>query len=121
MSAPPKSRGEPVTDKQQLVAYLEAGCKPREAWRIGTEHEKFAFRLSDLRPLPYEGDDGIGMVETPTPFDRIWTCPGRSLRYRRACCIPIQGISDQTVIRSRGSRPAPDRRGHRLARPRRPL
>ncbi len=59
MSAPPKSRGEPITDKRQLVAYLEAGCKPRESWRIGTEHEKFAFRLGDLRPLPFEGPDGI--------------------------------------------------------------
>ena len=62
MSAPPKSRGEPITDKRQLVADLEAGCKPRAAWRIGTEHEKFAFRLSDLRRLPYEGPDGIGAL-----------------------------------------------------------
>jgi glutamate--cysteine ligase len=59
MSAPPKTSGEPITDRRQLVAYLEAGCKPPEAWRIGTEHEKFAFRWSDLRPLPYEGPDGI--------------------------------------------------------------
>src|SRR5690606_39187352 len=39
-----------------------AGCKPREAWRIGTEHEKFGFRLSDLRPPTYEGPQGIRMV-----------------------------------------------------------
>ena len=62
MSAPPKSRGEPITDRRQLVAYLEAGCKPPEAWRIGTEHEKFAFRASDLRRLPHDGPDGIGAV-----------------------------------------------------------
>jgi glutamate--cysteine ligase len=62
MSAPPKTSGEPITDRRQLVAYLEAGCKPPEAWRIGTEHEKFAFRLSDLRPLPYDGPDGIGAM-----------------------------------------------------------
>ncbi|AWK86537.1 glutamate--cysteine ligase [Azospirillum thermophilum] len=60
MSAPPKSRGEPITDRRQLVAYLESGCKPAADWRIGTEHEKFAYRTSDLRPLPYEGPDGIG-------------------------------------------------------------
>ena len=62
MSAPPKTRGEPITDQRQLVAYLEAGCKPPEQWRIGTEHEKFAFRTADLRPLPYEGPDGIGAI-----------------------------------------------------------
>jgi glutamate--cysteine ligase len=62
MSAPPKSRGEPVTDRRQLIEWLEAGCKPKPRWRIGTEHEKFCFRLSDLKRLPYEGPDGIGAL-----------------------------------------------------------
>ncbi len=62
MSAPPTSPGAPITDPRQLAAWFEAGCKPVEDWRIGTEHEKFAFRLSDLRPLPYEGPDGIGAL-----------------------------------------------------------
>ena len=26
----------PIADKRQLVEYLEAGCKPRADWRIGT-------------------------------------------------------------------------------------
>ena len=60
MSAPPTTRGEPITDRRQLVAYLESGCKPAQDWRIGTEHEKFAYRVSDNRPLPYDGPDGIG-------------------------------------------------------------
>ncbi|WP_434617947.1 glutamate--cysteine ligase [Azospirillum sp. B2RO_4] len=59
MSAPPTTRGEPITDRRQLAAYLESGCKPAPDWRIGTEHEKFAYRTSDLRPLPYDGPDGI--------------------------------------------------------------
>ena len=62
MSAPPKSRGEPVADRRQLIEWLEAGCKPKPRWRIGTEHEKFCFRLSDLKRLPYEGPDGIGAL-----------------------------------------------------------
>ena len=37
-------------------------ASPQTAWRIGTEHEKFAYRLSDLRPLPYEGTPGIRAV-----------------------------------------------------------
>ncbi|MDH3233410.1 MAG: glutamate--cysteine ligase [Alphaproteobacteria bacterium] len=60
MSAPPQMAGEPITDKKQLIATLEAGCKPPEAYRIGTEHEKFAYRRSDLKPLAYEGPGGIG-------------------------------------------------------------
>ncbi len=52
----------PITDKRELVEDLAAGCKPPEDWRIGTEHEKFAFRLADLAPLPYDGAQGIGVV-----------------------------------------------------------
>jgi glutamate--cysteine ligase len=59
MSAPPSGQGEPVSDRRELVAYLEGGCKPRHAWRIGTEHEKFGFTRDDLRPLPYDGPRGI--------------------------------------------------------------
>src|SRR6185437_3418062 len=59
MSAPPTSSGEPITSKRQLVEYLASGSKPASAWRIGTEHEKFVFRLSDLKPVPYEGREGI--------------------------------------------------------------
>jgi glutamate--cysteine ligase len=57
MTASPSSAGEPITDKRQLVAHLAAGSKPAEQWRIGTEHEKFVFRRSDLRRAAYE--DGI--------------------------------------------------------------
>ena len=59
MSAPPSGPSEPIADRRQLAAYLEAGCKPRHAWRIGTEHEKFGFTRDDLRPLPFEGPRGI--------------------------------------------------------------
>ncbi|MEA1650156.1 glutamate--cysteine ligase [Nitrospirillum sp. BR 11164] len=73
MSAPPKSPGTPITDRRELVEYLEQGNKPADAWRIGTEHEKFAFRLGDNRPLPYEGEQGIGRIlsEMATRYD--WT------------------------------------------------
>jgi glutamate--cysteine ligase len=62
MSRPPEAQGAPITGTQQLVEYIAAGSKPKERWRIGTEHEKFAFRLKDLRRLPYDGPDGIGAV-----------------------------------------------------------
>jgi len=62
MSAPPSSRGTPITSKRQLVEYIESGNKPRAQWRIGTEHEKFVFDLKTLRPIPYEGESGIGAI-----------------------------------------------------------
>jgi glutamate--cysteine ligase len=69
MSAPPTSTGETITSKGQLVDYLAAGCKPASAWRIGTEHEKFVFRHSDLRIVPYDGPDGIrALLEGMTRF-----------------------------------------------------
>ena len=52
----------PIASRDELVAYLAAGCKPPADWRIGTEHEKFGFRLDDLRPPAYEGERGIGAL-----------------------------------------------------------
>lgn len=62
MSALIKPDGDPVTQKSQLVEDMETGSKPPEAWRIGTEHEKFAYALDDYRRLPYEGVPGIGAL-----------------------------------------------------------
>jgi glutamate--cysteine ligase len=69
MSGVVSQAGEPIADKRPLVAYLESGCKPPERWRIGTEHEKFAYRLADLSPLSYDGADGIrALLEGLTRF-----------------------------------------------------
>ncbi|KPN64098.1 glutamate--cysteine ligase [Aliiroseovarius crassostreae] len=55
----PQSGGGPITDHTQLAQFLEDGCKPREAWKIGTEHEKFGYCQDTLKPLPYAGDRSI--------------------------------------------------------------
>ena len=48
-----------VEDHRQLVEFLEKGCKPSDQWRIGTEHEKFAFLTDTLEPVPYDGERSI--------------------------------------------------------------
>ncbi len=48
-----------VQSKAELVEWLEAGCKPKADWRIGTEHEKFGFVKDGLYPLPYDGEVGV--------------------------------------------------------------
>ena len=69
MAGPPEGASEPITDFRQLVEHLESGCKPRESWRIGTEHEKFVFRLDTREPVPYDGPFGIGaFLEGMTRF-----------------------------------------------------
>ncbi len=55
----PQSGGGPIERHEQLAEYLSSGCKPREEWRIGTEHEKFGFCQDSLKPLPYEGTRSI--------------------------------------------------------------
>ncbi len=64
MSSPSHVADTPITSRDQLVAYLAAGEKPRAAWRIGTEHEKFGFRLDDLRPPVFDGERGIEALLT---------------------------------------------------------
>ena len=59
MSGPSSASDTPITDHRQLVEVLASGEKPVEAWRIGTEHEKFGFRLDDLRPPTFDGERGI--------------------------------------------------------------
>lgn len=42
-----------------LAAWFSLGCKPREQWRIGTEHEKIGFCMDTLKPIPYDGKRSI--------------------------------------------------------------
>ncbi len=55
----PQTGGGPIERYEQLAEYLASGCKPKEDWRIGTEHEKFGFSKADFKPLPYEGPCSI--------------------------------------------------------------
>ena len=49
----------PIEGMDELVGYLAAGNKPKDKWRIGTEHEKFPFYVDGNAPVPYGGDRGI--------------------------------------------------------------
>lgn len=51
----PQTGGGPIENYAQLAEHLAEGCKPKEDWRIGTEHEKFGYNKETLLPLPYEG------------------------------------------------------------------
>ena len=52
----------PLDSCDELVAWLEAGIKPKSEFRIGTEHEKTPFTLQGHQPVPYDGPRGIGAL-----------------------------------------------------------
>jgi glutamate--cysteine ligase len=68
MSNPGEEDATPIVSVQQLAAYLAVGGKPRAAWRIGTEHEKFGFYrpgapAAAFSPPPYEPGGIRAMLE----------------------------------------------------------
>jgi glutamate--cysteine ligase len=63
MSNPGEGDLTPIATTSQLAAYLATGCKAPDRFRIGTEHEKFGFRLADLAPPPYEPQGIRAMLE----------------------------------------------------------
>ena len=53
-------RKDPVIEtRDQLVAAIAKGEKPKDRWRIGTEHEKFVYKRSDHRAPSYDELGGI--------------------------------------------------------------
>ncbi|MCF6369734.1 glutamate--cysteine ligase [Rhizobium halophilum] len=52
----------PLTSVSELSAYLASGARPKEDFRLGTEHEKFAFFYSDNSPVHYAGEASISAL-----------------------------------------------------------
>ncbi|MDB9972072.1 glutamate-cysteine ligase family protein, partial [Alphaproteobacteria bacterium] len=46
-------------NKTDLIKWFEDGCKPKSLFRIGTEHEKFVYKLDTLKPVSYSEASGI--------------------------------------------------------------
>jgi glutamate--cysteine ligase len=56
-----ESDAVPIRSADDLVAYFATAGKPREAWRVGTEHELIGVRADGAAPA-YDGIDGIGAI-----------------------------------------------------------
>ncbi|MCF8473159.1 MAG: glutamate--cysteine ligase [Emcibacter sp.] len=56
------SKNIPIENKQQLIDYIASGSRPASEWTIGTEHEKFGFCETSLKPVPYEGERSIRAI-----------------------------------------------------------
>ncbi|WP_435099635.1 glutamate--cysteine ligase [Arhodomonas sp. AD133] len=81
----PPDGSQPVTGRDDLVAWIEAGSKAPADWRIGTEHEKFVFDRRTLEPVGFDGPRGIeAFLEGMTRFG--WTPvteAGRTIALKR--------------------------------------
>jgi glutamate--cysteine ligase len=61
MSLDPRVRESPlVGGTADLAGWFAARERPREAWKVGLEHEKVPLRAGTLDPVPFEGPGGIG-------------------------------------------------------------
>src|SRR3954454_8446791 len=49
----------PIETRDDLLAPFARGEKPKQAWRIGSEHEKFVYRRADHRAPSYDEHGGI--------------------------------------------------------------
>ena len=54
------AKDDPIIEsRDQLVAPMQKGEKPKSDWRIGTEHEKLVFHREDKRAPSYDEKGGI--------------------------------------------------------------
>ncbi|MDB5714636.1 MAG: glutamate--cysteine ligase [Sphingomonadales bacterium] len=49
----------PMESRADMIGLFSKGEKPKERWRIGTEHEKFVYFTEDKRAPSYEEKGGI--------------------------------------------------------------
>ena len=62
-----------------LVRWFEVGAKPKDAWRVGAEHEKFVFHTADRSPVAYEPDGIKALLEGLMQFGWAPVLEGETL------------------------------------------
>jgi glutamate--cysteine ligase len=90
-----------IQSRDDLVAHIEKGAKPKSEWRIGTEHEKIPFYRDSLRPVPYEGPAGIGALLHGLA-DRFGWRPVYDLGKMIALEEPSEGIGGSITLEPGG-------------------
>ena len=68
-------KDQPIEGEGDLLAYFRASEKPRERWRVGTEHEKVGVYADTGDRVPYEGPYGIAAllekIASAAGWDRV--------------------------------------------------
>src|SRR5271166_5914916 len=121
----------PIETREELIAWFEAGSKPRSQFRIGTEHEKFVFTLEGHRPVPYAGPRSIralleGMqhllgwqpiMEGPNIIGLFDVTGGGAISLEPGGQFELSGAQFETVHQTRGELMAHLAQVHEVAQP----
>ena len=59
-------------EKNDLIDWFVSGEKPREDWKIGTEHEKFVFHEDSFKRVGYFGKSGISELLNKLAAKNKW-------------------------------------------------
>ena len=57
-----KDASPPISSLDDLVQVFRRAERPKAAWKVGMEHEKFGFVGTSPQPVPYGGSNGIREV-----------------------------------------------------------
>jgi glutamate--cysteine ligase len=82
-----------VLTKDDLIAVLSSGCKPPSQWRMGLEHEQFAYNKKTGSPLPYDGQPGIKQILEFLSQERGWSGKKREGEHVIALTKGVQSIT----------------------------
>jgi glutamate--cysteine ligase len=86
----------PIGSTEELRAYFESAGKPREQWRVGTEHELIGVLRDTGDAPPYDGAHGIGKL-----LDQFAACGGEPV-LENGHMIALQREDAQITIEPGG-------------------
>ncbi len=107
----------PISSRDELVGWLEEGCKGDSALKLGTEHEKFPFYTDDLTPVPYEGRGGRGGIGAILQGVRDRPAGSRSRTTARSSACSTNAPAGRCRWSRAGSSSSPARRSTTCTRP----
>ena len=106
-------KDQPVEGLGDLVGYFRAAEKPRERWRVGTEHEKVGVYEDTGDRVPFEGPNGIAAL-----FDRLVAEGGFERVLEQGLTIALEASSGGSITLEPGaSSSSPARPSSRASRP----
>ena len=87
-----QQKDQPVEGLGDLVGFFRAAEKPRELWRVGTEHEKVGVYEDTGDRVPFEGPYGIAAL-----FDRLVAEGGFERVDERGQTIALEAVAGGSI------------------------
>ena len=105
-----------IESRDDLLSVFAGGEKPRERWRIGTEHEKFVYRMSDhaRRAMTSPAESVISRAASPNMAGNrssrtaMYRAQRSGREHQPGACGPVRAVAARRFRTF--TRPAPRRR-----------